>query len=216
VKKPIPQEDLFAIVTKETEPKKLEAYNVYEHFGITRKLLANLHYPVLRKVFYGMHNFTVSEFYTYMNPAEILGFMAGISSKDTEYMFILFPQRKSPLEKQISTIVSEGYACSIHYKCSLNTIARQLQKEHINPFSLERNALKQRIAEQIPQSLKEQITHELFKPKKYSDAETRGSGIPSSFHDPNIDGKSKTLYVNSIAKHFKDSYDTLRALRIRK
>jgi hypothetical protein len=171
----------------------------YKNFGIAESKLSELPYMTLHKTWYGANNFNCPELYKNMNPAEIIGLLVGIGSKDDTFQKIIDTEKskRETLADIVSNIVSKtvsrGYEISAEHMdegMDLKTLAKNTKK---NPYSAKAGEMKERIRK-LPTALHEEIYKQLTtEPYKY-------------ITDPNSDGESKRSYAFRIMNHIKDAY----------
>jgi hypothetical protein len=167
---------------------------VPKNWDIRRKDLGVLSYDDLRYAFYGMHNLGVpSEIFDLENPDEIIANYIGAAIlKRGDRSKVVEPEGFLDLVGEINKAAYQG---------SLKRLRQGCNKR----FPNQPGSLKTRLG-QVPYQAVRRFADSFNRPYVLSSGES-SSG---EYHDPNIDGRSKDLYVRALWDHFQKKYSDSR------
>jgi len=193
-----------------------EEKKVPRNWGIRRKDLETLFYDDLKMAFYGLHNLNVhAEMLDVSNPDEIMAYYIGagmIKRNDYPSQF-MFEIGAGDADKERKRIVN-FFARNSANPGSLFDIVKLLNREaYKGSLKILAHKCNRRFAPRtqsgrlasISDEAKAKFIASMQKPYRASNREELSN--PYAFRDPNIDGKSSTIYADRIYDFLKDMYD---------
>ena len=161
-------------------------------WGIRRKDFELLSYSCLESIFYGIHNIEISlDMLNIENPDEIIAkiFGAGNLKRYNRNMHSI-PTEFISLCKLLDRTANQ----------QIGYMASQCRKRFPSkPGDQEKRLLT------LSNCVKNIFTESFFKP--YIPSQRQEPNNPDAFHDPNIDGRDRTIYINKIYRYLQERYE---------
>ncbi|MBI2107354.1 hypothetical protein HYT57_05210 [Candidatus Woesearchaeota archaeon] len=156
--------------------------------GIRQKDLSLLSYPTLESVFYGIHNIEIpNEMLNTLNPDEAIAkyCAAGLLKRGNRHLSSEIPRRFLDL---VSALDREAYS-----RMDICDMRKQSKKRFPDTSGEQRKRLLT-----LDFNVRSQFVNSFFAGYRPSNREE--SNNPCAFYDPNIDGRSKSVYARDIAR----------------
>ena len=189
------QGDLFRPEEKSDLESTVQDVPVPKNWGITKSQLNGLGYDTLEQIFYGIHNLDISsEMMDVLNPPEILSkyYGAGVVKRGGSHETRFQGKRFEEIYKELDRLA--------YGQPDFLTMSRRYKK---NRFETTPGSQTKRLMELNPE-VRDAFVESILEPYIPSTRESKSHG---KFNDPNIDGRSKTIYVNTIFKIIETLYE---------
>ncbi len=155
--------------------------------ALRRKDLQQLSYPALENTYYGLFNISIpQEIADVMNPDEVIAKLHASGGLKRYNRHLSLPSSFLELVLQMDRVSYQF----------IGNMAKQCKK----PFPNKPGDQRKRLSTLDPEITQRFVTS-FF--RRYVPSKREDPSDPNSFYDPNIDGRSKTVYVNDIYRILK-------------
>lgn len=165
-------------------------------YGVTAACLGTLDYRELFRAFYGMHQLNIPhEIALHLNPAEMMAqYVAAQAMKEAADWRESLP---GGFPDAVARLTASGYG--------FRGIVRMQHLEGANIYPTRSGDMQRRVkaAEATHPEAAELFMESLRSERVFSDRESSALG---RFHDPNIDGNSKRLYIRGVKQLINARY----------